>query len=94
MSYTNGAMAPHPVHISVAEQLSDRNRLTTGFRLILAVPHIMIVGGLGSVGFALGDLRSVGALAAAAGTMSVIAWFAIVLTGIEPRGLWDFVSST
>jgi hypothetical protein len=66
--------------------------LTTAFRLILGVPHILVIGGIGSVGYSFGGLRAAGALAAAAFTMAVIAWFAIVFTGRHPRGLWDFAT--
>jgi hypothetical protein len=80
----------YPVSVDVERQLTDRNRVTVGFRLILAVPHILIVGGITSVGVGFGGLRGAGALAAAAFTMAFIAWFAIVFTGSHPRGLWDF----
>jgi len=42
---------PYPVTVSVEPALSNRNRLTTFFRLILAIPHIILVGGVG-LGFA------------------------------------------
>jgi hypothetical protein len=71
--------------------MTERNRLTSGFRLILGIPHIIVIGGL-SVGFGIGGLRGAGALAAAAFTMAVIAWFAVVFTGSEPPGLWDFIA--
>ena len=41
----------YPVSITVEPQLADRNRLTTAFRLILAIPHLILVGGVGA-GFA------------------------------------------
>ena len=91
MSETGQWAAPgYPVSFDVQPQLTDRNRATTFFRLILGVPHILIVGGFTSVGFGVGGLRGSGALAAAAFTMAVVAWFSIVFTGQHPRGLWDF----
>jgi len=35
----------YPVSFDVEPQLSDRNRLTTGFRVILAIPHVLLAGG-------------------------------------------------
>lgn len=87
----NQVSQPYPVGFDVEPQLTARNRLTTGFRLILGVPHIIIIGGL-SVGWGIGGLRGAGALAAAAFTMAVIAWFAILFTSHEPAGLWDFTA--
>jgi hypothetical protein len=56
------------------EQGAERSRVTTLFRLILVIPHAILLGlwGLG-VFFA-----------------SIGAWFAIVFTGRYPQGLWDF----
>jgi hypothetical protein len=64
----------YPVKFDVERQLTDRNRLTTAFRYFLAIPHLVIVGALGSV----------------AEIVGVISWFAILFTGTQPRGLWDF----
>ena len=81
----------YPVAFDVKPKLTDRNRLTTAFRLILGFPHILIIGGVG-VGFGFGGVRGSGALSAAAFVMAIIAWFAIVFTGEHPRGLWDFAA--
>jgi len=80
----------YPVDVDVEPQLSGRNRTTTFFRLILGIPHILIIGGIANVGIGFGGARGAGALAGAAFTMAVIAWFALVFTGRHPRGLWDF----
>ena len=37
--------AVHPVRIYVEPAFDGRNRLTTAFRLILAFPHLLLVGG-------------------------------------------------
>jgi hypothetical protein len=94
----------YPVTIDVVPQLENRNRLTTFFRLILAIPHLILVGGpiwLGAGGsFGIfGDRNfqfyspswgSSGVIGLVAFVIAVIAWFAIVFTGNHPRGLWDF----
>jgi Domain of unknown function (DUF4389) len=51
-----------------------RSRLTTFFRLILAIPHLILLY----------------FWALAAYVVAIIAWFAIVFTGRWPRGLYDF----
>src|SRR3990170_62287 len=91
------APAGYPVVFDVEPQLVDRNRVTVGFRLILAIPHLLLVGAPGGAGFAAGigtggiaSLSGNGVLGTAAFVMAVISWFAIVFTGKHPRGLWDF----
>jgi hypothetical protein len=37
--------APHPVDVHVEPALDRRDRLTAAFRLILALPHLALVGG-------------------------------------------------
>lgn len=89
--------APYPVHLRTAPALDHRNRLTVGFRWILAIPHLVIVGapiGLaltwsrtpeGTVDYAWG--AGAGVLGAVAAVCAMIAWFAIVFTGRSPEGL-------
>ncbi|RPJ82574.1 MAG: DUF4389 domain-containing protein [Acidobacteria bacterium] len=92
----------YPVQIDVDPQRAGRNRLTVGFRVILAFPHLILVGapgfGLGlynetrspdgSAGHS-GSLGSNGVLGIVAVVAAIISWFAIVFTGRQPRGLWD-----
>lgn len=87
----------HPVDVDVAPALENRNRLTCGFRFILAIPHMILVGG--PMAFAMtwfgggGDESrlewgSAGALGAVAAVIAIIAWFAIVFGAAVPTGLW------
>ena len=87
----------HPVDISVPPQYHRRNRLTCAFRPILAIPHLLLVGGplalamswMGSHEGAAPEGSAVGGvLGAVAIVAAIIAWFAIVFTGAFPRGLW------
>lgn len=79
---------PYPVTIEVERQIANRNRLTVAFRLILAIPHFLLVGGLG-VGFALSGGRSdlntsvgeTGFLGAVAYVLAIVSWFTIVIGG-------------
>lgn len=89
--------APYPVHLRVLPQLKARNRLTSGFRWILAIPHLLIVGA--PIAFALTWSRApegatdytwgagAGALGALAAVCALISWFAIVFGGRAPEGL-------
>ena len=60
-----------------ADYVERRSRLTAFFRLILAIPLFIWL-------YIYGDRR--------AAIVLVIAWFAIVITGRYPRGLYDFVA--
>jgi uncharacterized protein DUF4389 len=59
-----------------ADYVEGRNRLTAFFRLILVIPVAIWL-----------IIYEIGALVAV-----VIAWFAIVITGRYPKGLYDFVA--
>ena len=87
----------YPVSITVEPALTNRNRLTTAFRLILAIPHIILVGGLG-IGLA---SRSNGAttfggeggiLGAVAVILAIVSWFTVVFGGMHIAGIRQFTS--
>jgi hypothetical protein len=88
---------PYPVSVSVEPSLANRNRLTTAFRLILAIPHLILVGGLG-FGFATqGNSRTsvgseTGLLGAVAIFLSIVSWFTIVFAGTHIAGIREFTS--
>lgn len=101
MSSTPYNPADH-VDVDVTPALTGRNRLTCAFRLILAVPHILLVGGpisfVGSYVWGSDDHRSVdwgagtGVLGAVATVIAIIAWFAIVFAARFPGGLWNLAA--
>jgi hypothetical protein len=66
---------PYPVVITVEPQLHGRNRLTTAFRPILAIPHAILVGPV-YFSFRTGG---VGLLGAAAYVLAVVSWFTILI---------------
>lgn len=78
---------PYPVSVSVAPALANRNRLTTAFRLILAIPHVILVGGVGTTMGGEGGL-----LGAAALFLAVVSWFTIVIGGTHIVGIRQFTS--
>ncbi len=95
----------YPITYTVEPQHTDRKRLTVAFRIILAIPQWLLVGGPGGSGINLGSVWGwrhpswafvggigSGVLGVAAGVMAIISWFAIVFTGKQPRGLWDFTN--
>jgi hypothetical protein len=88
---------PYPVAVSVEPSLTNRNRLTTLFRLILAIPHLILVGGIGSE-FAYRAGRNVsfggegGLLGAVAAFLAVVSWFTIVGAGVHILGIRQFTT--
>jgi hypothetical protein len=61
-----------------ADYVEKRSRLTTFFRLLLAIPHVIFLYFYGL----------------AAGVVVFIAWFALVFTGRYPQGMYDFVAGS
>ena len=66
----------YPVHFDVEHQ-ERYSRLTTFFRLVLAIPHLIWI-----------LLWSV-----ATGIVVFLAWFAILFTGRYPQGFFNFVAA-
>ncbi|HLF79932.1 MAG TPA: DUF4389 domain-containing protein [Dehalococcoidia bacterium] len=93
---TTEPMSAYPVTFDVVPQLTDRNRKTVFFRIFLAIPHLLILGGAGfGAGWAATDgVTKYGGggsgLEGAAMIMAVVAWFGVIFWRQHPRGLWDF----
>jgi Domain of unknown function (DUF4389) len=64
-----------PVSYGLGAPTAPANRLTVGLRLIWAFPAILITFAVGVAGF----------------VVTVIAWFAVVITAKMPRGIFDFL---
>jgi len=85
----------YPVSINVEPSLGNRNRLTVGFRLILAIPHIILVGGVG-IGFAYQDNTTVkiggetGLLGFVAYFLAIVSWFTILFGRVHLGGIRQF----
>ena len=79
------AMADYPVSFDVEPQTGERIRLTVAFRPILAIPHMLLVGGPG-FGIGVGSDRT-GVLGKVAGVAAIINWFMIVFKGRASEGL-------
>ena len=92
--------AHHPVDVRLEPALENRDRVTAAFRVLLAIPHLLLVGGPVAAGLSWSwssDGSSYGwgaggALGMVAGVAALVAWFAIVFTGGHPRGLWDLAA--
>jgi hypothetical protein len=98
------ASAEYPAGLSIEPQYDDRNRLTVFFRIILAIPHLILVGG-GPVAFSVGGFSffredgwqfstwtGTGVIGLLAFVCAVISWFAILFASQHPKGLWDLCS--
>jgi Domain of unknown function (DUF4389) len=68
-------MTSHAVTFEM-DYVEKRSRLTAFFRLILAIPHFIVL-----------TLYSI-----AAGIVVIIAWFALLFSGRYPQGMYDFVA--
>lgn len=93
-----GAMS-YPVAVSVEPLLSNRNRLTTAFRLILVIPHAILVGGIGfGIIYDRGHTRlgsfgvENGLLGAVAIFLAIVSWFTIVAAGQHITGIRQFTN--
>jgi len=94
--------SPHPVQVRLEPQMEGRNRVTTAFRLILAIPHLLLVGGPLAMVLTWSWTRESGVrydLSAGGGALGVVAllaallaWLAIVFTGRHPEGLWKLAA--
>lgn len=87
----------YPVSVSVVPPSTARDRLTTGFRAILAIPHVILVGGAGAtIAFSQDQQRSSGAegglLGAVVFVLVVVSWFTIVFAGRHLDGLRRFTA--
>ena len=93
-------MENSPVRVSVEPALENRNRLTTAFRLVLGIPHMILVGGplFAALSLSWGsdtgafDWSGGGVLGVVAGVSALIAWFAILFTRHHPEGLWNLAA--
>ena len=67
-------MSPYPIAVSAAYEGDARNRLTTFFRYLIAIPWAFVAW----------------LYLVAAAVLAVIAWFAIAFTGRYPSGAYGF----
>jgi Domain of unknown function (DUF4389) len=86
----------YPVSVSIDPIRSTRNRMTTAFRLILAIPHLLLVGGVGASLAYGGSRSSIGGEAGVLGTvaflLAIVSWFTIVINGRHHPGIRQFTT--
>jgi hypothetical protein len=87
----------YPVSIRLEPALTNRNRLTTALRLILAIPHLILVGGIGLGVASSGDSRTTagsetGLLGVVAAFLAIVSWFTILIAGTHIVGIRQFTS--
>lgn len=95
-------VATFPVAVAVRPATEGRDRLTTAFRFFLALPHLILVGGPVAViswtgwtaknGWTYGWSSGTGVLGMVACATAFISWFAIVIVGRHPEGLWSLAA--
>jgi Domain of unknown function (DUF4389) len=72
----NHAVSDHPINLINNDDL-QRSRLTVFFRILLVIPHLIVLAILGIVGY----------------IVVIIAWFAGIFMGRIPEGLHSFLAS-
>ena len=75
-SFSLDADPSYPVRLAVQGQIEGRNRLTCFFRLIMAIPHYIILGILNYV----------------IGVVVFVAWLMALFTGSVAPGLHNFIA--
>ena len=75
-SFSLDADPAYPVRLSVQGQIEGRNRLTVFFRLLMAIPHYLILGVLNYV----------------IGVVVFVAWLMALFTGSVAPGLHTFIA--
>jgi hypothetical protein len=84
------------VSIAVVPQTAHRNRLTTAFRLILAIPHLILVGGVITSIWSLSSdsaaslSGNTGILGAVAWVLAILSWLTILLSGDHVAGIREY----
>ena len=81
-----GTARPYPIDLEI-DPPARQSRLTTLFRLFLALPALLLLGALSGGS---GGLRLSGGGVAAIGAF--LTWFAALVTGRAPRGLRDLTA--
>jgi len=76
----------YPVTITIETRFDGRNRLTTAFRPILAIPHSILAGPV----YWSSRTGGVGLLGAAAYVLAIVSWFSLLITGQQPPGIREF----
>jgi hypothetical protein len=64
----------YPASFAIVEPAGPRDRVTVAFRIILGIPHFIVLAFV-MIGWCV---------------TTIIAWFAILFTGEYPAGLWAF----
>lgn len=82
----------YPVSVAVEPAIAGRNRLTTAFRAILAIPHVFLVGGAGiGLAYSSDSQTSAGAEGGLIGALvvllAIVSWCTLVFAGTHIAGI-------
>jgi hypothetical protein len=86
---------PYPVSIVLEPRIANRDRLTTAFRLILAIPHFILVGVAWSFALSVQSPRlsaggQGGLIGIIVSVLAIVSWFTILLSGQHVEGIREF----
>ncbi len=84
------ALAAHPIQFDVDFPDTPRNRLTTFFRLILAIPILIVLTALDTTGFDVVEDSGASMMCIAAGILFIPPLLMIVVRQKYPRWWFDF----
>jgi hypothetical protein len=82
-----GELGSYPIDVEV-EPPQDQNRWTVAFRVVLAIPALVMAGALGAGGGA-GGARGFSYNLGVLGAVGFLAWFAALVRGRLPQGFRD-----
>jgi hypothetical protein len=93
-------MSDYPVAVQVLPATGNRNRLTTAFRFLLGLPHLILVGGPFAAGIGIsmssdhgiGVGTGMGLLGFFVCMTTIVMWLVIVLTAAHVDALWRFAA--
>ncbi len=87
--YFGTDLGPYPVDVEI-DPPARQNRWVTGFRLVLALPALMMSGTLSGGGSA-GNSRGFSA-GGVGGIAAIFTWFSALVRGRSPRGFRDLIA--
>ena len=76
----------YPVSLRIEPRLEGRNRLTTAFRPLLAIPHSILVGPI----YFSDRTGGVGLLGAAAYVLAIVSWVTLLVAGRQDPSIREF----
>jgi len=82
----------YPVSVTIEPSLTNRNRLTTFFRIVLAIPHAILVGPMFTAGifWTHREGGGIGLLGAPTYFLAIVSWFTLLFADKHLRDIREF----